>query len=263
MKKIYLLLFFYSFCGYAQRESRMIPPEVLHFPENFQNHEPLVFTQEALENKYLEAKNYQFYSILKQQFLNSLNPNSKIVQLVSIDLENINVYETNEMLSVTYKVSIGDDVFNDEGEPLIVYNLTHLTSDFKNYHFGLFRYDFSEISYHEFKLNPSNYEKVLLLIPITEIGNIYENIAYSFAKELLLYPDLYPENAPLYSEMIEFAKCSEMITIPAKPCQVCGLHFYELKDGAYCKHRDPKVAPVPSYSYLELSPCDKNIPKKQ
>lgn len=264
MKKIYLLLLTaLCFCGYAQSLDREIPKEVLRSVADYPEGETFTFNQEELENRYLEAKNYSAISSIKQQFLNYNNADSEIVQLITMDLESIQVFESKEMHSITYKVTIGEDEFNEKGDPLVVYNLMHFSKDYNTYYFTLLRYDLSKTSYENYIANPHESENVLTLIPLNDIGNIYENIAYSFAKELLINPDLLSKDSPFYTKMIDFGNCATAIDVPGVACKTCGLHFYETVDGKYCTHKDPKVSPKPAYTFLDLSPCNRKLETKE
>lgn len=264
MKKIYsLLLTALCFCGYAQTLDREIPKEVLRSVDDYPDGETFTFSQEELEKRYLDAKNYSTLSSIKQQFLNNHNANSEIVQLVSIDLENIQIFESKEMHSITYKVTIGENEFNENGDPLVVYNLMHFSKDYNTYYFTLLRYDLSKTSYEDFAANPHVSKNVLSFIPLSDIGNIYENIAYSFAKELLINPDLLSKDSPFYTKMIDFGNCARAIDVPGVACKTCGLHFYETADGKYCKHKDPIVSAKPAYTFLDLSPCNRKLETKE
>lgn len=259
MKKIYsLLLTAVCFCGHAQSLDREIPKEVLRSVDDYPDGETFTFNQEDLEKRYLEFRNYSALSSVKQQFLNNNNANSEIVQLVNLDLENIQVFESKEMHSITYKVTIGEDEFNENGDPLTVYNLTHFSTDYNTYHFTLLKYDFSKTSYEEYIASPHESENVLTLIPLNDIGNIYENIAYSFAKELVINPNLLSKDFPFYTKMVDFGNCARAIDVAGVACKTCGLHFYETADGKYCPHKDPEVRPKPAYTFLDLSPCNKS-----
>lgn len=260
MKNFYsLLLTALCFCGYAQSEDRLIPKEVLRSVADYPDGETFTFNQQELENRYLKAKNYSAISSIKQQFLNNNNADSEIVQLITMDLESIQVFESKEMHSITYKVTIGEDEFNENGDPLVVYNLMHFSKDYNTYYFTLLRYDLSKISYKDYVANPRKTENVLTLIPLTDIGNIYENIAYSFAKELLLNPNLLSKDAPFYTKMADFGSCARAIDVAGAACKSCGLNFNERVDGKYCPHKDPKVSPKPAYTFLDLSPCERKI----
>lgn len=260
MKNFYsLLLTVLCFCGYAQSADRLIPKEVLRSVADSPDGETFTFNQEELENRYLEARNYSAVSSIKQQFLNNNNADSEIVQLVSLDLESIQVFESKEMHSITYKVSIGEDEFNENGDPLVVYNLMHFSKDYNTYYFTLLRYDLSKTSYEDYIANPHESENVLTLIPLNDIGNIYENIAYSFAKELIINLDLLSKDSPFYNKIVDFGDCARAIDVPGVPCKTCGLHFYETADGQYCPHKDPKVSPKPAYTFLDLSPCKRKL----
>ncbi|MEG1239450.1 MAG: hypothetical protein RSD30_17925 [Flavobacterium sp.] len=264
MKKIYsLLLTALCFCGYAQSEDRLIPKEVLRSVGDYPDGETFTFNQEELEKRYLEFRNYSAFSSIKQQFLNNNNASSEIVQLVSIDLESIQVFESKEMHTITYKVSIGEDEFNENGDPLVAYNLMHSSKDYITYYFTLLRYDFSKTSYQDYVANPRKTENVLTLIPLTDIGNIYENIAYSFAKELVINPDLLSKDSPFYTKMFDFGNCARAIDVAGAACKSCGLNFNERVDGKYCPHKDPDVKPKPAYTFLDLSPCERKLETKE
>lgn len=184
------------------------------------------------------------------------------MQLVTIDLEYIQVFESKEMHSITYKVAIGEDEFNENGDPLTVYNLSHFSTDYNTYYFTLLKYDFSKISYQEYITNPHDNENILTFIPLTDIGNVYENIAYSFAKELILNPDLLSKDTSFYDKMVDFGNCATAIDVAGIACKTCGLHFYETVNGKYCPHKDPKVSPKPAYTFLDLSPCKRKTETK-
>lgn len=264
MKKIYsILLTAVCFCGYAQSLDREIPKEVLTFPSDYPNVETLIFNQEELEKRYLDAKNYHAFGSIKQQFLNSNNADSEIVQMVSINLESIQAFESPEMHTITYKVTIGENEFNENGDPLVVYNLMHCSTNYNIYYFILLKYDFSKTSYEDFAANPHDSKNVLSFIPLSDIGNIYENIAYSFAKELLINPDLLSKDSPFYTKMIDFGNCARAIDVPGVACKTCGLHFYETADGKYCTHKDPIVSAKPAYTFLDLSPCNRKLETKE
>ena len=264
MKKIYLLfLTALCFCGYAQSEDRLLPNHLTGYAGDFHDGETFNLNEEALEKKYLDAKNYNLYASLKGQFFNNNNADSEIVQLVTMDLESIQVFESKEIHSITYKVTIGEDEFNEIGVPLVVYNLMHFSKDYNAYQFTLLRYDFSKTSYEDYIANPHENENVLSFIPLSDIGNIYENIAYSFAKELVLNPDLLSKDSPFYTKMIDFGNCATAIDVAGVACKTCGLHFYETADGKYCPHKDPKVSPKPAYTFLDLSPCKRKLKTKE
>ncbi|SFO31729.1 hypothetical protein SAMN05421741_13616 [Paenimyroides ummariense] len=264
MKKIYsIVLTALCFVGYAQSEDRLLPNHFIGYTSDFPDGETFNLNQEALEKKYLEAKNYNLYASLKEQFFNSNNADSEIIQLISMDLNSIAVYESQKMHTITYKVSIGEDELNQDGEPLVVYNLMHFSKDYHTYQFTLLRYDFSKTSYEDYIANPHESENVLSFIPLSDIGNIYENIAYSFAKELLINPDLLSKDAPFYTKMIDFGNCATAINVAGVACKTCGLHFYETADRKYCPHKDPEVSPKPAYTFLDLSPCKGKLETKE
>lgn len=260
MKKIYsLFLTALCFCGYTQTLDREIPKEVLRSVHDYPDGEAFTFNQEELEKRYLEARNYSALSSVKQQFLNNNNANSEIVQLVTMDLESIQVFESKEIHSITYKVTIGEDEFNENGDPLVVYNLMHFSKDYNTYYFTLLRYDLSKTSYEDYIANPHESENVLTIIPLNDIGNIYENISYSFAKELLINPDLLSKNSTFYTKIIDFGNCARAIDLAGVECKSCGLHFNETVDGKWCTHKDPDVRPKPAYTFLDLSPCKRQL----
>lgn len=260
MKKIYsILLTAACFYGYTQSTDREIPKEVLRSVGDYPDGKTFTFNQEELEKRYLEFRNYSALSSIKQQFLNNNNANSEIVQLVNLDLENIQVFESKEMHSITYKVTIGEDEFNENGDPLTVYNLTHFSTDYNAYYFTVLKYDFSKISYEDYIANPHESENVLSFIPLSDIGNIYENIAYSFAKELVLNSDLFSKDSTFYNKIFDFGNCARAIDVVGVVCKTCGLHFNETVDGKWCTHKDPDVRPKPAYTFLDLSPCERKI----
>ncbi|KAA5531693.1 hypothetical protein [Paenimyroides baculatum] len=260
MKKIYsIVLTALCFCGYAQSEDRLLPNHLIGYASDFPDGETFNLNQEALEKKYLEAKNYNLYASLKEQFFNNNNADSEIVQLINMDVNSIAVYESQKTHTITYKVSIGEDELNEDGEPLVVYNLMHFSKDYNAYQFTLLRYDFSKTSYKDYIANPHESENVLSFIPLSDIGNIYENIAYSFAKELVLNPDLLSKDAPFYTKMVDFGNCARSIDVAGAACKSCGLNFNERVDGKYCPHKDPKVSPKPAYTFLDLSPCERKL----
>lgn len=58
MKNLYsILLTALCLCGHAQSEDRLIPKGILTFPNDYLDVETLIFNQEEIENRYLEAKN--------------------------------------------------------------------------------------------------------------------------------------------------------------------------------------------------------------
>lgn len=230
MKIISLLFFGLSLiCCHSQLDNRSIPYDVRKFEKDFPNGKTFILSQLELDERY--SNNYSLYATMKNQFLNLNNPSSEIVQSVSIDLSNIQVFEDEKMHNITYKIDIGEREYDENNEPLVVYNLSYFSSDYQTYYFTLLKYDFSEISYKMYSENPKEHSNILTFIPLTDIGNIYENIAYSFSQEMLEISKKYPVKVEKYKNFIEFAKCAEAITVAAVPCKSCGLHLYEEKGG--------------------------------
>lgn len=261
MKKISFMLFgLFWFSNYAQIENRLVPLEAEKSFEDFSDGNSFVLNQKELEEKY--SNNYNLYTAIKSQFLNLHNGSSEVVQLIVIDLEHIQVFESKETNTITYKVDIAGQELDEEAEPLIVYNLMHFTKDHKTYYFTLLRYDFSEIPYEKYILSPHEFTNVLTLIPLNDIGNIYENIAYSFAKELLVNNNLLSSSSQYYDKITAFANCAKTVEVAGVACESCGLHYGEVVDEKWCLHTDAKIGPKPRYTYMDLSDCEEKLIEK-
>jgi len=114
-------------------------------------------------------------------------------------------------------------------------------------------------SYREYINVPEKASNILSFIPLTDIGNIYENIAYSFAQELLINGNMVSTNFQFYDKFIDFANCAKVFSVLSVPCKSCGLNFREVIDGKWCAHTDSEIRPVPGYTYMDLSDCEEQF----
>lgn len=143
-----------------------------------------VVNQQELMNRYVGNN---LAVILK----NGFEQESKIQTTMSsseipvyIDLDHIQVFESAKMHAITYRVVIGDEAKDANGKPEMVYNLMYYSHDYKDYYVTLFRYDFTTISFERFIQDPKLTLEVLGFIPLNDIEDIYENIAYSYLQGL-------------------------------------------------------------------------------
>lgn len=217
-----------------------------------------VLTQEQLEGKYAGNKNLN--NILQKEFkteggLIKTNSEDEGQNGVYIDLDNIRVFESDQMHAITYYVEIGEQQETDE--PQEVYNLMYFSKDYENYHVILFRYDFSQIPFQQFVANPELTLNVLGFVPLNDIENIYENISYSISHGLNSTSAVQTTSTSpvLFTEFINLADCIGEVTYPAQPCKDVNHHPY---GDTRCPHRGTDMGATPPRTYLDFSKCGKS-----
>src|SRR5690606_5097138 len=137
-----------------------------------------VMSQQELMDKY--AGN-NLGTILKNDFKHESSDKTVMSSSgsvpVYIDLDYVQVFESEGMHAITYHVVIGDEEKDAKDNPKVLYNLMYYSLDYKNYYVILYRYDFTEIPFDAFIKNPNSILNVLGFIPLNDIEDIYENIA--------------------------------------------------------------------------------------
>jgi len=217
-----------------------------------------VLTQTELEAKY--PGNKSLNNILQKEFkteggLIKTNSEDEAQNGVYIDLDNIRVFESDQMHAITYYVEIGEQQETDE--PQEVYNLMYFSKDYENYHVILFKYDFSQIPFQQFVANPESIINVLGFVPLNDIENIYENISYSISHGLNSTSAVQTTSTSpvLFTEFINLADCIGEVTYPAQPCKDVNHHPY---GDTRCPHRGTDMGATPPRTYLDFSKCGKS-----
>lgn len=166
---------------------------------------------------------------------------------VYIDLDHIQVYESPNIHAITYHVVIGDMDKNINGEPQTRYNLVYYSKDYINYYVTLLRYDFSTTSLERFIQNPSDIMSMLSFVPLNDIENIYDNIAYSYSEGLRSTTEINPISFP---QFIDLSDCAELVVEEGTPCAGRAKHEY----GESCSKIGSERA-TPSSTYMDFSDC--------
>ena len=207
-----------------------------------------VVNQSELEAKYLGNKNLT--TILQNEF----KTDSGLVKTTSegedngvyIDLDHIQVFESEQMHTITYYVGIGEQEETDEPQEL--YNLMYFSKDYENYYVSLLKYDFSEISIVDFGHNPTL--DIVNIIPLNDdIEDIYENINYSTSSV--------DNSVPVLSEDLRnLADCVKITNVPSTPCQHCERAYGE----PGCKNKDKHTQAQPPKIIWDFTGCDLTTP---
>lgn len=217
-----------------------------------------VVTQTELEAKY--AGNKSLNSILQKEFktdnglIKTNSVDEEAAYGVYIDLDYVTVFESDQIHTITYHVTLEEQEETDEIQE--VYNLMYFSHDYETYYVTLLRYDFSQISFQEFVMNPDIYRAQLAFLPLNDIENIYENIRYSFSNvNQTAGKTAYNYEVAVGLQRLEYQPCSVTVNVSGIPCQRCGLNAGEVKNGRQCANENPATKPVPGYSYTDSRPC--------
>src|SRR5690606_10702871 len=176
---------------------------------------------------------------------------------VYIDLDYVQVFESEGMHAITYHVVIGDEEKDAKDNPKVLYNLMYYSLDYKNYYVILYRYDFTEILFDAFIRDPNSILNVLGFIPLNDIEDIYENIAYSYSQILrgtssVSVKGIRPE-IPVFFDM---ADCMDLVTIGGDPCTGDAHHQY----GDDACNLEGNQRATPGYSFMDFSDCHDDEP---
>lgn len=211
-----------------------------------------VVTQSELESRYSGNKNLR--SILQNEF----KTGSGLVKTTSegeensvhIDLDHIQVIESDQMHAITYYVEIREQGEAEETQEL--YNLMYFSKDYETYHVILLRYDFSQIPFQQFIRQPELTLSILGFVPLNDIENIYENIEYSISNGLKSTSSTQTTGLSpvMYYEFINLADCATTVAVEGQPCKGTPPHNY----GEPCS-MSGNMRATPGYSYMDLSGC--------
>jgi len=197
----------------------------------------LVLNQSELQERYIH--NIALNTIFENEFKigqSLFKTSNQSGPYVDIDLDHIQVYESETAHTITYRVNIGDASGNT-----IVYNLMYSSGDYQNYYVSLLKYDLTTLN--EFRQNPTL--NVVSLIPLNEIENIYDNIQYSISATA---NEEYPS---LYTEFLNLSDCLKEVTYPAQSCKKCGREWGDTD----CKNSDASTRAKGPITVLDFSAC--------
>lgn len=98
----------------------------------------------------------------------------------------------------------------------------YFSKDYVNYHVILLRYDFSQISFQQFITQPELTLNMLGFVPLNDIENIYNNIAFSVTNNLIQGKG--SGSGAGYENVISLQPigqdpCSVRVEVPAVPCK--------------------------------------------
>lgn len=167
---------------------------------------------------------------------------------VYIDLDHIQVFESNEIHAITYKVDIeGMSTESEDGKIKEIFNLVYFSTNKVDYYVTLFRYDFSRIPLDHFIKNPQETDNLLTFVPLKDIENIYENIHSS------IFNGLAGKGGPSLYLSFQSDDCSETTIVAGTTCKGDGnpKHNY----GEPCGMTNPNDRATPGFSYTTYSPC--------
>lgn len=251
MKKLVILFMGSLLLFTACRQDDLVDTESsINQEENTLKAKTFVVNQSELETKY--AHNASLKSILQNEFKTDIgliktSNNEDNQNGVYIDLDQIQVFESDEIHAITYKVNI-DGVSNEseDGEIKEVFNLVYFSTNKVDYYVTLFRYDFSQISFEHFIQNPQLTNQVLTFVPLKDIHNIYENIHSSIFNGIAAKGGVYT------SHTIQDSDCSITTYVAGTVCKGKGnpKHNYGEKCGMEGSDRA-----TPGFSYTTYGPC--------
>ncbi|HLV45947.1 MAG TPA: hypothetical protein VKY32_02785 [Flavobacterium sp.] len=211
-----------------------------------------VMSQQELMDKY--AGN-NLGTILKNDFKHESSDKTVMSSSgsvpVYIDLDYVQVFESEGMHAITYHVVIGDEEKDAKDNPKVLYNLMYYSLDYKNYYVILYRYDFTEIPFDAFIKNPNSILNVLGFIPLNDIEDIYENIAYSFSEGLKRTSSSEGVYPSYFYEMKNLSDCVEEVSYPSEPCKKCGRDYGQ----PGCRNTDRSTRAKPPMSFMDFSDC--------
>src|SRR5690606_2402411 len=249
MKKMYLLLLSsFLFLNCSQDDVYKVETQNEETESNVLQGKRFVLNQSELKAKYSGNKNLT--TILQNEF----KTDSGLVKTTSegedngvyIDLDHIQVFESEQMHTITYYVGIGEQEETDDPQEL--YNLMYFSKDYENYYVSLLKYDFSGISIVDFGHNPTL--DILNIIPLNDdIEDIYENINYSTSSV--------DNSVPVFSEDLRnLVDCVKIMNVPSTPCQHCERAYGELG----CKNKDKHTQAQPPKIIWDFTECDLTTP---
>jgi len=129
----------------------------------------------------------------------------------------------------------------------------YFSYDYETYYVTLLRYDFSQISFKEFVMNPDIYRAQLAFLPLNDIENIYENIRYSFSNvNQTAGKTTYNYELPLGLQKLEYQPCAVTTNVPGQLCKGDGDDKHS--HGEACSMKGDKRA-TPGYSITDTRPC--------
>lgn len=212
-----------------------------------------MLTQEQLESKYAGNKNLN--NILQKEFktegglVKTNSTDEEAAYGVYIDLDNVEVFESDQMHTITYNVTLEEQQETDEIQE--VYNLMYFSHDYETYYVTLLRYDFSQISFQEFVMNPNIYRAQLAFLPLNDIENIYQNIRYSFTNiNQAAGKTAYNYELPVGLQRLQDQPCAVTTNYPG---QLCKYDAHEYGDHKCTVKGDGRA--TPGYTVIDTRPC--------
>jgi len=211
--------------------------------EDFLEGKTITVDQETLESIYAENENLN--NIFKNQFEKDLSIKtiSSLGSKIStrIDLDHIQVFESNRLQAITYAVH----VFDEKGYPSKeIFNLMYYSTDKENYYVTLLKYDFSKISFQQFLKDPS-FNDVISIYPLDDYQDIDKELHRSITSV-----------NPIYTkEIIPLGDCVKEVSVAGNPCKGSGNPKHEYGD-ASCGMTGNNRA-TPGYTYMDFSDCGK------
>jgi len=256
MKKVLALFMSCSllFMGCRHDDVLKNDPNQSH-EENGLKGKSFVVTQTELEAKY--AGNKSLNNILQKEFktegglIKTNSDDEGQNNGVYIDLDHVTVFESDQLHTITYHVTLEEQEETDEIQE--VYNLMYFSHDYETYYVTLLRYDFSQISFQEFVMNPDIYRAQLAFLPLNDIENIYENIRYSFSNvNQTAGKTAYNYEVAVGLQRLEYQPCAVTTNEPGQLCKGDGddKHIH----GQKCSMTGDKKA-TPGYTVIDTRPC--------
>lgn len=213
-----------------------------------------VLTQTELEAKYTGNKSLN--NILQKEFkteggLIKTNSEGDGQNGVYIDLDYVTVFESEQMHTITYHVTLEEQEETDEIRE--VYNLMYFSYDYQTYYVTLFRYDFTQISFKEFVMNPDLHRAQFAVVPLHDIEDIYENIRHSLNSAIQTAgKTAYNYQVAVGLQRLQDQPCAVTTNVPGQLCQGSGQDKHEY--GEKCSMSGDKRA-TPGYSIIDTRPC--------
>lgn len=212
-----------------------------------------VVTQAELEAKY--AGNKSLNNILQKEFktdnglIKTNSVDEEAAYGVYIDLDYVTVFESDQIHTITYHVRLEEQEETDEIQE--VYNLMYFSHDYETYYVTLLRYDFSQISFQEFVMNPDIYRAQLAFLPLNDIENIYKNIRYSFSNvNQAAGKTAYNYEVAVGLQRLEYQPCAVTTNTPGK---LCKYEAHEHGDDRCTVKGDGRA--TPGYTTIDSRPC--------
>lgn len=256
MKKVLALLMSCSLLLIGCKHDDVLEnDQYLRHEENGLKGKSFVVTQTELEAKY--AGNKSLNSILQKEFktesglIKTNSVEEEAAYGVYIDLDNVAVFESDQMHTITYNVTLEEQEETDEVQE--VYNLMYFSHDYQTYYVTLLRYDFSQISFKEFVMNPDIFRAQLAFLPLNDIENIYQNIRYSFSNvNQAAGKTAYNYELPVGLQRLQDQPCAVTTNYPGQVCKGSG----EVKHvhGENCSMSGSDRA-TPGYTVIDTRPC--------